>query len=181
MNNDCSKFAIVDINGVLSFFDTEETPPGSRMPGYHLPQEKKEVWSVIWSNDEPNLCAIMEKNRLYVMRDFEAEEPVLTAGYLCDFSDLEVKAALLDDILKSPEDIKNIGEMIAKYECKSLRDTRDHLAEISLKDAIAFVQENPHPRLWKLICEAALDKLDFESAARAFVELKDYFGLQMVQ
>ena len=181
MNNDCSKFAIVDINGVLSFFDTEETPPGSRMPGYHLPQEKKEVWSVIWSNDEPNLCAIMEKNRLYVMRDFEAEEPVLTAGYLCDFSDLEVKAALLDDILKSPEDIKNIGEMIAKYECKSLRDTRDHLAEISLKDVIAFVQENPHPRLWKLICEAALDKLDFESAARAFVELKDYFGLQMVQ
>jgi WD repeat-containing protein 35 len=171
MNNDCTKLAIVDINGVLTFFDTEACPPGSRAPGYHLPQEKKEVWSVIWSSDEPNLCAIMEKNRLYVMRDFEAEEPVLTPGYLCDFTDLEVKAVLLDDILKAPEDIKTITEMIVKYECKSLRDTRDHLASISLKDAISYVEENTHPRLWKLICETALEKLDFEVAGRAFVKL----------
>jgi hypothetical protein len=32
----------------------------------------------------------------------------LSAGYLCDFSDLEVKSVLLDDILKDPEEIKNI-------------------------------------------------------------------------
>lgn len=48
----------------------------------------------------------MEKNRLFVMRDFEPEEPVLTPGYLCDFTDLEVKAILLDDILKDPESLK---------------------------------------------------------------------------
>ena len=147
INNNCSKFAIIDINGVLTFFDTEACPPGSKIPGYHLPQEKKEVWSVIWSNDENNLCAIMEKNRLFVMRDFEPEEPVLTPGYLCDFTDLEVKAILLDEILKDPESIKAdvMASMIVKYECKSLRDTREHLASISLKDAIAFVEQNPHP------------------------------------
>ena len=181
MNNNCTKFAIVDINGVQSFFDTEAIPPGSKVPGYHLPNERKEVWSVIWSEDEPNLCAIMEKNRLYVMRDFEAEEPVLSPGYLCKFSDLEVKAVLLDDILRAPEDIKSISEMIATYECKALRDTRDHLQEISLKDAIKFVEENSHPRLWKLICETALEKLDFDVAARAFVYMKDYFGLQLIE
>lgn len=136
---------------------------------------------MIWSNDESNLCAIMEKNRLHVMRDFEPEEPVLTPGYLCDFSDLEVKAVLLDDILKSPEDLKTMNEMIVKYECKSLRDTRDHLSQISLKDAIAFVEENSHPRLWKLICETALEKLDFDIATRAFVKLQDYYGLLFVQ
>jgi len=38
-----------------------------------------------------------------------------------------------------------MASMIVKYECKSLRDTREHLASISLKDAIAFVEQNPHP------------------------------------
>jgi len=37
MNNECTKFAIIDINGVLTFFDTEACPPGSKVPGYHLP------------------------------------------------------------------------------------------------------------------------------------------------
>ena len=38
--------------------------------GEHLTVERKEVWSVIWSSDNPKLCALMEKNRLYVLRDF---------------------------------------------------------------------------------------------------------------
>lgn len=105
------------------------------------------------------------------MRDFEPEEPVLTPGYLCDFTDLEVKAILLDEILKAPEDIKTMTEMIIKYECKSLWDTWEHLASISLKDAINYVEENSHPRLWKLICETALEKLDFDIATWAFVKL----------
>lgn len=103
----------------------------------------------------------MEKNRLYVLRDFQPEEPVLSAGYLCDFTDLEVKAVLLDDILKDPEEIKSITEMIVEYEAKSLRDTRDFLTTVSLKDAVEFVEKNPHKRLWRLIAEAALDKLNF--------------------
>jgi hypothetical protein len=40
------------------------------MKGEHLVTERKEVWSVIWSSDNPKLCALMEKNRLYVLRDF---------------------------------------------------------------------------------------------------------------
>lgn len=178
---DCTKFAIIDINGVLSFFDMEQCPPNSKVPGYHHPQEKKEVWSVIWSTDNKDVCALMEKNRLYVMRNMNPEEPVLSPGYLCDFTDLEVKAVLLDDVLKAPEDIKNIKEMVVKYECRTLRDTRDHLTTMSLKDAVDFVDQNQHPRLWKLICEAALDKLDFQIAEKAFVQLEDYHGINFLK
>lgn len=122
----------------------------------------------------------MEKNRLYVLRDFQPEEPVLSAGYLCDFTDLEVKAVLLDEILKDPEEIKSISEMIVEYEAKSLRDTRDFLTTVSLKDAVDFVEKNPHKRLWKLIAEAALDKLNFIFAERAFVKNEDYYGIHFV-
>jgi WD repeat-containing protein 35 len=59
---------------------------------------------------------MMEKNRLIVMKDFEAEEPILSAGYLCDFTDLEVKSVLLDEILKDPEEIKQISEMFVTCE-----------------------------------------------------------------
>lgn len=73
MNCDSTKFSIIDINGILSFYDLEANSPtaGGRGPiGEHLATERKEVWSVIWSSDNPKLCALMEKNRLYVLRDF---------------------------------------------------------------------------------------------------------------
>jgi WD repeat-containing protein 35 len=182
MNCDSTKFSIIDINGILSFYDLEANSPnaGRGAVGEHLTTERKEVWSVIWSSDNPRLCALMEKNRLYVLRDFQPEEPVLSAGYLCDFTDLEVKAVLLDDILKDPEEIKNISEMVVEYEAKSLRDTRDFLTTVSLKDAVEFVEKNPHKRLWRLIAEAALDKLNFPIAERAFVKNEDYYGVQFV-
>jgi len=99
---------------MLSFYDITDTTDGQN--GTHLQNERKEVWSVVWSSDNPTLCALMEKNRLFVLRNFEAEEPILSAGYLCDFTDLEVKAVLLDEILKDPEEIKNISEMIVQFE-----------------------------------------------------------------
>ncbi len=184
LNSDSTKFSIIDINGILSFYDMEATSGQAGKPsaqtGEHLPTERKEVWSVIWSSDNPTLCALMEKNRLYVLRDFQPEEPVLSAGYLCDFTDLEVKAVLLDEILKDPEEIKNIQEMLVEYEAKSLRDTRDFLTTVSLKDAVEFVEKNPHKRLWRLIAESALDKLNFQIAERAFVKNEDYYGISFV-
>ena len=181
MNCDSTKFSIIDINGILSFYDLTATPEGSTPgQGTHLTTERKEVWSIIWSSDNPSLCALMEKNRLFVLRDFEPEEPVLSAGYLCDFTDLEVKAVLLDDVLKDPEEIKNIKDMFVEYEAKSLRETRDLLTTVSLKDAVEFVEKNPQNRLWELISEAALEKLNIQVAERAFVKNQDYYGVQLI-
>ena len=122
----------------------------------------------------------MEKQRLYVLRDFEPEEPVMSAGYLCDFTDLEVKAVLLDEILKDPEEIKVISEMVVTYEARTLRDTKEFLTTVSLKDAMDFVEKNPHKRLWKLVAESALEKLNFQIAERAFVKVDDYYGICLV-
>jgi len=179
LNCDGSKFSIIDINGILSFFDMSDTSDGPN--GTHLPAERKEVWSLVWSTDDPNLCAVMEKNRLFILRNFEADEPILSAGYLCDFTDLEVKGVLLDEILKDPEEIKDISDMFVTYEQKSLRDTRDFLTTVSLKEAVDFVEKNPHKRLWKLISETCLDKQNYSLAERAFVKNEDYAGLQLIE
>ena len=187
MNCDSTRFSIIDINGVLSFYDLQADGTGQPVGGMkqgvgeHLTNERKEVWSVIWSADNPNLCAIMEKNRLFVLNDYQQDDPILTSGYLCDFSNLQVKAVMLDEILKDPEDIKNINELISHYEAKTLKDTRDFLTTVSLREAVEFVEKNPHPRLWKLIAETALEKLNFNIAERAFVKTEDYHGVQLIQ
>ena len=62
MNCDSTRFSIIDINGVLSFYDMGADENGQG--GEHLTPERKEVWSVMWSADNPKLCAIMEKNKL---------------------------------------------------------------------------------------------------------------------
>jgi WD repeat-containing protein 35 len=123
----------------------------------------------------------MEKNRLFVLNNFEAEEPITSAGYLCDFTDLEVKSVLLDEILKDPEEIKNIEEMFVSFEQKTLREAREMLTSVSLKESVDFVEKNPHKRLWRLITEAALDKLNFGVAERAFVKTDDYAGIQLIE
>jgi len=179
LNCDGTKYSIIDINGIVSFFDMSDQSDSPS--GTHLPTERKEVWSLVWSSDNPSLCALMEKNRLFVLKNFEAEEPILSAGYLCDFTDLEVKSVLLDEILKDPEEIKNIDEMFVSYEQKNLRDTREMLTSVNLKEAVEFVEKNPHKRLWKLITEASLDKLNYGVAERAFVKNEDYSGIQLIE
>lgn len=179
LNCDGTKFSVIDINGIVSFYDmTDQTDSAV---GTHLPTERKEVWSLTWSTDNPGLCALMEKNRLFVLKNFEAEEPILSAGYLCDFTDLEVRSVLLDEILKDPEEIKNIDEMFVSYEQKNLRDTREILTSVTLKEAVEFVEKNPHRRLWKLIAESSLDKLNYGVAERAFVKNEDYAGVQLIE
>jgi WD repeat-containing protein 35 len=57
----------------------------------------------MWSTDNPELCAIMEKTRMHIMSNMELEEPILSSGYLCSFTDLEIKAVLMDDVMNTPE------------------------------------------------------------------------------
>ena len=70
--------------------------------------------------------------------------------------------------------------MFISFEARSLRDTRDLLTTVSLKEAVDFVEKNPHKRLWQLVTEAALDKLNFALAERALIKTEDYFGVQLV-
>ncbi|CAB4060083.1 WDR35 [Lepeophtheirus salmonis] len=72
-------------------------------------------------------------------------------------------------------------DFILDLEVKSLRDTRDLLEKVGLKDALAFIEDNPHPRLWRLLAEAAIETLDLTTAEAAYVRCKDFAGIQFVQ
>ena len=55
------------------------------------------------------------------------------------------------------------------------------MAQVGIADASVFIEDNSHPRLWNLLAEAALEKLDFATAERAFVKTGDYNGVQLVK
>jgi WD repeat-containing protein 35 len=115
---------------------------------------------------------------MYVFRGLHAEEPVLSNGYLCSFNDLCIKAVLMDDVIADPEHPDK--ECIVNFETKSLRDTRELLASVPISEAYQFVEDNPHPRLWRILAEAALEQLNFLTADKAFVRCSDYQGIQVI-
>jgi WD repeat-containing protein 35 len=84
LNCNSTRLGVIDREGILVIMDIERD-------GNILGNEKKDIWAMQWSNDNPTLSAHMEKNRLYIVRDLANEEPVLSGAYLCDFADLEIK------------------------------------------------------------------------------------------
>jgi len=141
--------------------------------------ERKDVWDMRWSDDNPQRFALMEKTRMHVFRGLVAEEPVLSSAYICSFSDLEIRAVLLDQLMKEPEE--RCKDHVLKFETKALRDSRELLDKSNLSEAYAFIEENPHPRLWRLLAEVGLQKFDFALAEKAFVHCSDYIGIQFVK
>lgn len=51
----------------------------------------QDVWDMCWAADNPELLAIMEKGRMYVLRGMDPEEPVNSSASLAAFSDLQVR------------------------------------------------------------------------------------------
>jgi len=173
-NCESTRMSVIDINGVLLLFDIEDGP------GKQLDFERKDVWNMRWATDNPDLFAIMEKTRMYIVRGLQPEEPVLSNAYICAFKDLQIQSVLIDEVIQNPENPRK--EVLLDFETKSLRDTRDILTKVSnLKDAFNYVDANPHPRLWRLLAEAALEQLEFSVAEKAFVRFEDYQGIQLVK
>ncbi|KAK7794863.1 hypothetical protein R5R35_002889 [Gryllus longicercus] len=189
INSNGSRLSVIDMTGVLTFLDLE--PPSSAYgagdtlgqtitPSKDLSKfERKDVWAMCWASDNPELLAIMEKTRMYVLRDLEPEEPIQSSGYICQFKDLEIRAVLLDDLVQNPDN--PVNEYVLDLEVKSLRDTRNLLEKVGIVEATTFIEENPHPRLWRLLAEAAVRQLDLNAAEAAFVRCNDYPGIQLVK
>jgi len=183
-NCDSTKMLVIDINGVLTLHDIEvkSSNQGGNNPenGQQLEFERKDVWNMRWASDNPDLFAIMEKTRMYIVRGLQPEEPVLSNAYISAFKDLQIQSVLMDEVIQNHESPRK--EVLLDFETKSLRDTRDILTKVSnLKDAYNYVEANPHRRLWRLLAEAALDQLDFNIAEKAFVRFEDYQGIQLVK
>eukprot|EP01013_Petalomonas_cantuscygni_P011975 TRINITY_DN2567_c0_g1_i1.p1 TRINITY_DN2567_c0_g1~~TRINITY_DN2567_c0_g1_i1.p1 ORF type:complete len:1282 (-),score=375.63 TRINITY_DN2567_c0_g1_i1:194-4039(-) len=185
LNKSSKRMSVIDSHGVLSFYDLQPIVhtmsgfSGQPQPGVRVPLERKEVWAMQWADDDERLIAVMEKTRLYVFRDLEPSEPILSSSYLCGFSDLKVRTAMLDDLMADPD--HPVRDHVVTYPTKILRDTRELLKSVVVSDAVTFVEENPHPRLWRLLAEAALQKLNFGVSERAFVRCEDYQGIQFIK
>ncbi|XP_050549638.1 WD repeat-containing protein 35 isoform X2 [Spodoptera frugiperda] len=174
LNSNSSKFYVIDQPGSLYLLETDMA--NNISIGQAL---RKDVWSALWATDNPQMLAVAEKARLYVMRDTEPEEPLTMQGYLCKFKELEITSALLDNV-----DDKCTPQHIVRVEVKSLRDTRQLIEKVGLKEAENFIKDNPHPQLWLLLAEAALKNFESESALEtaeaAFVRRNDYAGIKFV-
>lgn len=180
INSNSTRAAVIDSTGLLQaidLVDSRELSAGSMRIGRI---ERKDVWTMCWAKDNPQLLAIMEKTRMYVFRGADPEEPISCSGYICSFEDLEITGVLLDEIisgLATPD--KNAH--ILQLRVKSLRDTEELLAHVGILEAKQFIEDNPHPRLWRLLAEASLKNLDFETAENAFVRCANYPGIQLIK
>ncbi|XP_071111924.1 WD repeat-containing protein 35-like isoform X1 [Haliotis cracherodii] len=182
LNCTSSRLAIIDIAGVLTFFDPDTRvtdEDGREVVGEHLKFERKDVWDMRWAEDNSELFSMMEKTRMYIFRNLDPEEPILCSGYICQFNDLQIKSVLLDEIMKDPENPTK--EEMVEMEIKSLRDTRDLLEKVGIADAQQFIEDNPHPRLWRLLAESSLEQLNLKVAETAFVKCKDFQGIEFVK
>ena len=167
--------AIIDTNSVLKLVDLTIQTEREDYANF----KRSDVWNVVWSLDNPETFVCMEKTKMSIFRDIQSEDPISCSGYICDFSELQVKVVFLDDLMSRPE-TPNLAD-IADFDTKSLRDTRDLLEKVDLTEATQFIEQNPHSKLWKLLAEASLNKLNLTTAEHAFVKLKDYYGLDLVK
>ncbi|KAI0210975.1 WD repeat-containing protein 35 [Lamellibrachia satsuma] len=182
LNCSSARLAIIDMTGILSFFDLDTRitdANGQELIGQQLKFERKDVWDMKWAEDNSELFAMMEKTRMYIFRNLDPEEPVMSSGYICQFSDLQIKSVLLDEIMSDPD--SPTKDDVMDIEVKSLRDTRDLLEKVGIEDAQQFIEDNPHPRLWRLLAESALEHLNLKIAEHAFVRCKDYQGIEFVK
>ena len=211
VNCSSSRLAVVDIVGNLSVLDLDARVPspsegregeekekdnqvekalslGSGLGlglglGYGLGKrtsiERKDVWDLKWAEDEEEMLCIMEKSKLVVFRGEAAEEPVVASGYIARFKDLEIRTVSLDDLLTHPEQPNK--ECVIDYESKYLLEGREKIAAEGLSGGYLYADKNPHPQLWRLLAEAALEALDLNMAERAFVRCNDYYGIQLVK
>ncbi|KAG8232917.1 hypothetical protein J437_LFUL011026 [Ladona fulva] len=121
VNSDSTRLAVIDANGVLTLLDlTSSAEDQSLVSSF----ERRDVWDVHWAADNPLQLAAMEKTRMYIFRDLDPEEPILR--------------------VEQP----SVSEHMLDLEVKSLRDTRELLNKVGIAEASAFIEENPHPRLW---------------------------------
>ncbi|CAL8109802.1 unnamed protein product [Orchesella dallaii] len=174
LNSDALQLAMLDNGGHLSICSLSTTTlKTSSIRKY----DRKDIWNLIWARDNPSLLCIMEKTRLYVMKNGEVEEPVISSGYLAYFKGLEVTVILLDEIMQASENLK--PEYSMKLETRALRDIKSLIDNgTDLLDVGRYVEENSHPSLWRLLARAALNQLDLSVAETAFVRCRDYAGVQ---
>lgn len=81
------RLAVIDSTGVLSLIEISEDnvvkESAITEPAHAF--QRRDVWTMKWASDNPELLAIMEKTRMYIIRGFNPEEPISTSAYIASF------------------------------------------------------------------------------------------------
>ena len=172
----------------LNLWDLTKEPAkgkvASNLKGEKIDFEKTDVWSVIWSSDDNTSFAFIQKNQLSIYKNFECEEVLTCTGYLAEFSNLSLNTIMLEDLLIKPSvDSKHeVEEISIIFETRILRDLREMIENnLPIEDLYGFVEKHNHEKLWQLLIEHAMLKLDFQIAEKCLVKRQDFIGLALLK
>ena len=162
VSTDLTRLSFIDIYGSMTFLDVHS--------GTVAGQSRKETWCMKWADDSPGLFVSLERQKLYVYREFEVEEPIISMTHICAFHGLVVTAVDFVSLYRDPLQPKL--EYFHRYETKSLRDMKMLLRSegISQDEIMNFVKEKSHQCLWLMNAEACLAAMNFQGAERCFIE-----------
>lgn len=177
LNFDCSKLAVVDFGGNLGMLSLNQDKFTS------ISFERKDVWDLMWSAEDPNLFAVMEKSKMVVFRDLEPEDAPQDCstqiGYFGSFNDLKIRVIDMDNLSdSSPSNIKSV---VFECESKLLRSAKHVMETSGFDKAMEIIEKNPHPALIREIGNQALINLDLNNARRCMIKLQDYVGITLVK
>ncbi|KAI8908538.1 hypothetical protein EDD86DRAFT_191622, partial [Gorgonomyces haynaldii] len=178
INCNHTRVAVRDQQGILKIMDLEGKK-GSRVDLKSMELNRKDVWDLLWSSDQADQLAVIEKNKLLVIEHQLVHDPILCNGYLSNFTDLTVKSVSLDDILNDP--MTPTKESVTAIETKPLVDARVLISQHGVENAFQLAENIHHPKIWKVVAEAALEQLDFTTATKALVQCQDYHGIQFIK
>ncbi len=177
----------IDEQNILSIWECEKSSTNSNSGKGIKPKkldfQRKDVWEVIWSKEDSLKFCFMEKNRLFIIKDLEPEEPLICNGYIADFSQLEITAIMLEDLMVSPWETNfNPNDIVIKFETRILRDLREMFDNnIDINDIHLYIERNSHQKLWELLAKYSLLNLDFNSSEKAMIQYNDYMGLNFIK
>ena len=169
----------IDEENVLRLWDLDKytVRDGKKYRGEKINFEKGDVWDLKWSSDDTGSFCFIEKNKINVVKNLEIQEVITCNGYLANYSNLEIKAACLEEIMYRPEDNKlSPAEVILTFEIRSLRDLREMIkAKVPIKEIYTVVERMNHHKTWNLLTQHALLNLDTSIAEKVSLYLNPVY------
>jgi len=174
----------IDEGNNFSIWDLEKQNiiDRKKVRGSKMEFEKKDVWNVVWSNDNIMLYGFMEKNKLNIMKDSEVEDQIVFNGYLAEFSNYEIIGVNLEELMAKPNENFPVSDIIVRFESRCLKDLKEMIkSKVPLNDIYKYVEKFPHEKLWTLLAQHSLLSLDFSTAEKCMIQYNDYIGLSFLK
>ena len=198
ISSDSTRISCVDTHGFLVFLDIHSGNPHEVF--------RKETWCCKWATDSPNLFAALEKQKIYLYKDFEPIGTVYSMSNICEFKDLHVLLVDFVKLFNNPIEptlecfnlcetkplhdisllLQSLTELQQKQETKTQtthtrtriinKEHKDESEEL-LYDILNYVNNLECPYAWNKMAEYAIKHLNFHLAEKCFSNAHNKEGL----